>query len=320
MELSKQLFQKNLSDVTYEDIVEFFKFERQETAVLEFKSGRAEVEKITQEVCAFLNTDGGVIIYGSPEEIKTDSGYKCIGDLTPTTKVRSKVSLGSSIASNISPFPNGINIHQIEVEGGFIFIIEVPKSIYSPHQVSNQGKYFIRMDTEARPAPHGFVEAMFFKRQKPNLDLNIKVDYSKGTYIDIEFSLSNDNEYTAQNIGFIFDIYGIESIVPIDLLFEKGINYKDYILKYYTPSIDTILVKGIDFKTVLSCVPCTLNKIVIHGIIWCKDITARKYYFVFDPLNYGQPEEVYYSELDSELPALGELLKPYNDFVARKNQ
>lgn len=320
MELSKQLFQKNLSDVTYEDVVDFFKFERQETAVLEFKSGRAEVEKITQEVCAFLNTDGGLIIYGAPEETKIQSGNRYFGELTPTNKVNNKVSLGSSIASNISPFPVGINIHQIDVKGRFIFIIEVPKSNYSPHQVSNQGKYFIRMDTEARPAPHGFVEAMFFKRQKPNLDLNIKVDYSKSTFIDVEFSLSNDNEFTAQNIGFIFDVYGIESIVPVDLLYEKGIIHKDYILKYYTPSIDTILVKGIDFKTILSCIPCTLNKIVVHCIIWCKDITARKYYFVFDPLNYGQPEEVYYSELDSELPALGELLKPYHDFVARKNQ
>lgn len=174
------------------------------------------------------------------------------------------------------------------------------------------------MDTEARPAPHGFVEAMFFKRQKPNLDLSIKVDYTKGTYIDLEFSLNNDSEFTAQNIGFVFDVYGVESINSIDLLQEKGVKHNNYILKYYTPSIDTILVKGIDYKTVLSCVTCLLNKIVIHCIIWCKDITARKYYFVFNPLNDGQPEVVYNSELDSELPDIGELLKPFNDFVSRK--
>lgn len=141
MQLSKQLFQKDLSEVILEDVIDFFKFERQETAVLEFKSGRADVEKITQEVCAFLNTDGGILIYGAPEETKTESGFKCFGELTPTTKVSNKVSLGSSIASNISPFPVGINIHQIDAKGSFIFIIEVPKSNYSPHQVSNQGKY-----------------------------------------------------------------------------------------------------------------------------------------------------------------------------------
>lgn len=91
-----------------------------------------------------------------------------------------------------------------------------------------------------------------FLKTKAQSWLNIKVDYSKGTYnIDIEFSLSNDNEYTNQNIEFHFCLYGIESIVPIDLLLRNE-STMGHMLKYYTPSIDTILVKGIDFKTVLS--------------------------------------------------------------------
>ena len=314
MSLASQIFQKNLHEVTLQDLVDFFEIERQETAILEFKSGKTELEGIIQEVCAFLNTDGGVIVYGAPIEKPNKTGVKsCFGDLNPTTKFKSKLALGSSIASNISPSPSGINIHQIEIDGSFVFIIDVPKSFHAPHQFNNQGKYYIRMDTEARPAPHGLVEALFFKRQKPNLDLKVGVEY-KYTHVevvDVQFKISNKTEYTAENIGHICKIYGVRKFDSLSFDKEYTVFTDRNKLSLQNTRVKTILVKGISYIVNVVFEPIQTTQIVIHAIIWCKDMSAREFYFTLDPLNYGNVIEIYDSEGEKEKPDIEILLKPF---------
>lgn len=318
MGIANQIFQKNLAELTFADLVDFFKEGRQETSTLEFKSGGSEVESVTQEVCAFLNTDGGIIIYGSPREKDIGNGKKmCIGDLVPTKKIRNKLTLGSTIAANISPSPSSIAIQQIDVQDAYIFIIEVPKSVHPPHQVSSQGKYYIRLDTEAKAAPHGFVEAMFFKRQKPNLDLSITVAYNpkNNKFSRLLISLNNDSDFTAESIGYVYEIYGIEEKDNYANNVEVSFEYEKRKLVCRSHQTNPVIVRGIVLDVEIYFVPILISSIVIKCLIWCKDMSARTYYFSFNPLNFKQPEELYYSEIDKTIPDFELLLAPYYMFL-----
>lgn len=314
MGLASQIFQKNLNELVLQDLIDFFETERHETANLEFKSGKTALEGIIREVCAFLNTDGGVIVYGAPKEIISKTGVKaCLGELTPTDNFKSKLALGSSIASNILPAPSGINIHQIEMDGSLIFILDVPKSVHAPHQFSNQGKYYIRMDTESRPAPHGLVEALFFKRQKPNLDLVVAVNY-KYTHVDVvelKFDIWNDADYTAENIGHIFKIYGVKNFDFMSIDKEYTVIENKNTVSVQNTRVKTILVKGISYITDIVFEPIQTTQIIIHALIWCKDISAREYYFTLDSLNSREVIEIYDSKFNDEKPDLEKLLKPF---------
>ena len=56
--------------LTIDDLQNFFSTEQEEGSVLEFKTGQVDINKIFKEVAAFLNTEGGLIIIGSPREAK----------------------------------------------------------------------------------------------------------------------------------------------------------------------------------------------------------------------------------------------------------
>lgn len=84
-------FGKKLEDLTFHDIENFFSVERVETDQLEFKSINLKGgldEKfpgIQKTVGAFLNSSGGLLIWGAPDG-KLTSGKKekaFVGSLTP---------------------------------------------------------------------------------------------------------------------------------------------------------------------------------------------------------------------------------------------
>ncbi len=210
MGLAESIFQKKLNELTIDDLKEFFTEEKEETSFLEFKTGELEIEKIYRGVCAFLNTDGGILIIGAPREREVDKKRTCIGELIPTKKIKSEASLGHLIAANISPTPGRLNIKHFKYKDGFVFIIEVFKSAHPPHQVSNEGKYYIRLDKEARPAPHGIIEALFKKISYPLIETYAKIDLISsvnnrrvnnisGNYIQINFSFIIINWSEFQN-------------------------------------------------------------------------------------------------------------------------
>ncbi|MBL0145403.1 MAG: putative DNA binding domain-containing protein [Chitinophagaceae bacterium] len=66
-------FGKRLNDLTIQDIESYFQQERIETDQLEFKSisqhGNLndKILGIQRSICAFLNSSGGLLIWGAPE-------------------------------------------------------------------------------------------------------------------------------------------------------------------------------------------------------------------------------------------------------------
>lgn len=162
----KQLFGKSIREITIEDLNLYFLEVKEETEILEFKSGKGDFEgvfnnNILKTVSAFLNSSGGVLIWGAPEDKAPEKGKPkvCVGDLVPVNDKKEKDQLINRISSSISYMPKGIKIERLDLDNEYIYIIEVQESGSKPHQLN--GQYFIRLDGQSKPAPHYIVDSMF---------------------------------------------------------------------------------------------------------------------------------------------------------------
>ncbi len=68
MSFIDKIFNKPIGSLQLKDLEEYFKEPQEETSILEFKSGEVEINDVYKEVAAFLNTEGGLLIIGTPRE------------------------------------------------------------------------------------------------------------------------------------------------------------------------------------------------------------------------------------------------------------
>ena len=101
---SEQYFGKDLNDLSYEDIVDFFAVEKEESDKIEFKAFHPDfgnfnknLEGVIRGICAFLNSNGGILIWGAPLGQKVDERVIFQGALSPVTELKEKDSLISKI-------------------------------------------------------------------------------------------------------------------------------------------------------------------------------------------------------------------------------
>lgn len=191
MDYCKSHFGKGLDELVFQDVEDYFLQERIETDQLEFKSIspggdiKGQVQTIQKSVCAFLNSSGGLIIWGAPggQKIagKKEKSYK--GSLTKFNQVIEKDIVVSTISDGIIPLPNFIRIKILEKQNRSIVILEVDNSDYSPHQTGNT--YYMRIDGQTKPAPHHYIESLFRKIKYPNLESILKINnlyFHEGNY------------------------------------------------------------------------------------------------------------------------------------------
>lgn len=169
--------------MSYLDLVEYFKNEREESDKIEYKSFvddedssnvKSKEKGILRTICAFLNSEGGILIWGAPkgQKVLDRKGKICKGELSLVDKHYEKDEFISKIANRITPSPKGIKFHRVDDSGKYAYVIEVPKSDYSPHQFENV--YSMRLDGQSVSAPHHYVEALFKKISFPKLEGYIK--------------------------------------------------------------------------------------------------------------------------------------------------
>lgn len=170
-----QIFGKSLRNLTVTDLENYFSDEKEESEILEFKSGNGDFEStfnknILRTITSFLNSSGGVMIWGAPEDKpKEKNGPKiCIGELIPVTYKKEKDQLINRISTSISYMPNGIRIERLAYKDGFIYIFEIQESDSKPHQLN--GQYLIRLDGQTKPAPHYIVDSMFKQIQFADIE------------------------------------------------------------------------------------------------------------------------------------------------------
>jgi|GEM_PF-636837 len=227
---SELLFEKKLAEVTYDDVVVYFSTGKLENQHIEFKSyfvsekakqqeSHKDREKaIIRTICGFLNSYGGIIIWGSPEgKVVENEGVKdkeFLGALTPVPVNSPKDQFISKIVMSISPTPTGVFYHQIPCpEGGYIYIFEIERSLFPPHQYLDI--YWMRLDGQTKAAPHHYIEALM-KQVK---------------HADIRGYVQNESSMTATRHGvvpFMLGIYNFSRYitamnVSYSLICEHGI-------------------------------------------------------------------------------------------------
>jgi len=290
MNLSAQIFGKDLFGVTREDLVSYFSVPREETSVLEFKSGQVKINSIFKEVCAFLNTEGGLIVVGSPKERKVVKSGNiqrriCQGKLIPSG-FRDKEWIAGLIAANIVPYPAGIRIHEIQSFEGKYFIFEVPQSNNPPHQFLNDGRYYIRMDKEAKPAPHGLVEALFYKRVRAQLRADIRIRPTENSDDNrnlIEIDIRNASSFPTDHVSYLIRVLNIEKII------QNG----DSLVKEFSGEDGSFQLHGSSEQTLLDEMMLPIRfelhhrhqPFIISVIAWNKEAGMFKNHGLFDPVN-----------------------------------
>ncbi len=205
-----KIFGKPLRDLTFEDVESYFSNPKEENEYLEFKSGQGDFEgsfanNIIRTIVGFLNSSGGVLIWGAPKEIAPEKGKpkETKGELIPLTISKSKDDLINRITTSISYMPKGINVEKLEKEGKFVYIFEIQESESKPHQYSEKGIYYIRLDGQTKPAPHYVIDALFKQVKFADIDGKLNFVYaelfSETLIIEIEANLSNNSKYIIGN-------------------------------------------------------------------------------------------------------------------------
>lgn len=200
---SKKYFGKTLNELSYENIVDFFIEEKEESDKIEFKAFHPDFgnfnknfEGVIRGICGFLNSNGGILIWGAPLGKKIDEKIIFQGDLSLVTEFKEKDAVISKVSDSITPLPININVEILENAGKYLYIFEVQTSNYSPHQFKNT--YWARLDGQTKPAPHYLVEALFKKISYPNIEgyINFEKFGSVGDncFIDISIMLFNFSE------------------------------------------------------------------------------------------------------------------------------
>lgn len=282
---SKSVLGKSIDDLTLEDLKEFFKDEKIETSTLEFKSGGTEGKKLYKEIVGMLNCEGGIIILGAPIEISEDTRTKfkvCKGDLTKVTKFKNNEALAHSINSNINEIPIGIKVHPIKVEIGFyIYIIEVPKSNIPPHQVAQTGTYYVRINGESIPAPHGIVESLFNRRRRPELKVNLLVDIPFNSEfknpLNIKFLVTNSSEVTADDTHILVEFYWINKFKKPKHVYAA--DHSSVSNFRTTENWSTPLVLGLTLHTSL-IVDLKYEYLVLSLGYWCRNTALKTKHFL----------------------------------------
>lgn len=211
MDFSTKYFGKNLDDLVYQDIVEFFSESQTESNSIEFKSYSTDksfdeqLGKIYRGICSMLNSDGGILIWGSPQKsTSTEQNEEQFqGELFPIKEMVEHDRLINKVTDNISSAPNSIKLKILNENTDFLCVFEVNQSEYKPHQFNNV--YYIRLDGQSRPAPHYLIEALFKQIKFPNIEGYLKIKHfhqnaRQNVYIlNIEFWIWNfselENEY-----------------------------------------------------------------------------------------------------------------------------
>lgn len=206
MSHSLNYFGKELDDLTYQDVIDYFTVPRSESTTIEYKSYGVhgnhddKLRGIYKALTAFLNSSGGIVIWGSPQgQIPAGQTEEIFqGPLSPITQAMEQDRTINLVTDNISPAPSSIRLKILEDNGNYICVFEVEQSSYRPHQYNNI--YYSRLDGQSRPAPHYLVEALFKQIRFPNIEGYLKINSFQaipgggGYLLNVDFVLFNFSE------------------------------------------------------------------------------------------------------------------------------
>lgn len=271
---SLAIFGKDLKDLELKDLELFFSEDQVETSFLEFKSGEAHIEKLIQEICAFLNTGGGILVLGSPKE---DKDKNCSGQLTEVKGCKNEDQLSRKISGNITPLPSGIEYHPIKHQNGYSYVIQIQPSPYAPHQDNLSKIYYIRINEEKKAAPHSLIESLFFKRQRPKFNLKNEKLERDNSNIRYSGGVINEAPYPADRISHLINVIGVKSCVGDN--FKEGDPFNFQCIRQNEYS----LTQEIQWLFNFEIDPFFEEPFLISHLVWSKESKTFQGSIVVDP-------------------------------------
>jgi len=162
MSFAKHIFNKSLlEEVEASDIIKLIENKVEEFLHLDYEripEKHVKYDGLARHASGFLNTSGGVIVFGVAE--KEENG-KHIPDHITWTSLK-KETIENNLYQKMDPWNENIRILPIENSEDNterIFLISVPKSSNPPHMAN--GKYYMRLNFQTRPMGHNQVLSIF---------------------------------------------------------------------------------------------------------------------------------------------------------------
>ena len=239
--ITQQILGKTVGEVTYADVLKYFQQDRKESVQLEFKSyvdptGKAakhNLEGVFEGICAMLNSDGGLIIWGAPVGTVKPGDPEMVfsGPLTSVATDYGEDQLNDLILGNVQEIPPKVQFKKLPDGNSRIYVIEVPRSPYAPHQY--KGTYYARFGASTRVAPHYLVQALMRQITFPNIGISLtfhKIYRDTNGVVTVLLIATFKNYSRLQNErDLVMSIYtskgvfidrGLDRLVPV--ITEKG--------------------------------------------------------------------------------------------------
>jgi len=259
---------------TQKDLEDLIQNKTEENFCLEYKEARAlaNPKEIAKDISAMANSAGGIVIYGIAEANNLPTS------LTPIDqKECDKERLENIITSNISPKIEGLKIIPISVDGGVIYVVEIPQS-KTAHQNTkeNDCRYYKRRNFKSEPMLDYEIRDVMNRIKHPiiNLELEIEAVNSK------KYPNSKNGDYLTYKIETDFFL----KIRP----FNKGNVYAQFI-NYFIEIPSDILPK--DFSQNLKKI--SSDEIEYYGENLVKDaINSPSRFDPILPSLHGRSEKI----------------------------
>lgn len=116
-----------------------------ESSTVQFKRTFDDIEKITPEIAAFLNTNGGKIIIGVDND-------KTIFGVDPDKEDKLIQWLGSASSEQHLTPPASITIEKHLIDGKMLIIVDVPNGVNKPYQTKNKNLIYVKNAADKRIA------------------------------------------------------------------------------------------------------------------------------------------------------------------------
>jgi len=129
----------DLTEVTADYLATMCREQRPESQRLDFKRALPDArdpqwrEEFTKDLCALANTEGGDIVFGISER---DACAESVVPITSEPPDASMRRLGQVADARIQPRIVGLQLHTVEVDGGYALVLRVPQSYGGPHGYS----------------------------------------------------------------------------------------------------------------------------------------------------------------------------------------
>lgn len=202
---------------TLKDLEDLIQNKTEENFSLEYKEARAltNSKEIAKDISAMANSAGGIVIYGIAEANNLPT------NLTPIDqKECDKERLENIITSNISPKIEGLKIIPISVDGGVIYVVEIPQS-KTAHQNTkeNDCRYYKRRNFKSEPMLDYEIRDVMNRAKYPIVELGfeiLSIEEEREIEPQIPFQLTPEYEI-------------VENLYLVLRPFNKGANYAKFV-------------------------------------------------------------------------------------------